>query len=251
MTGASGTAELSKVSQPPVRNRILRRLGWPLYFSAIIAASVLLYCLANPGWVAFRIGENALARGDYKSALENLTRARDLGVTTRHSAVQLASVLLTLDRPREAAEILEPYRREIPPDSAATSLLAGIYAAEQRPADAVHVFLDAIESGLAPDPRAALQLGDLYRQLDRYTDAEIWYHQVIAQGSPEIQLEARARMAEVRAWTGDYPAALAEIDDILAADPDNRQIRMLRARVLSWAGRNKESAEEYRKLLTP
>lgn len=215
----------------------------------MVIVSVGLYCVFNPGWVAFRKGEFALERGDYASALRDLERARELGVRTRHSAVQLASVLLKLDRPSDAAVILDPYRRDTPPDSAAISLLAGIYAADQRPADGVHVFLDAIEVGYQPDAVAAVQLGDLYRQVERFADAEGWYQVAIDSGDSETQLAARTQLAELRAWTGAYDASLELIDEILASDPSNRKVRTLRARVLSWAGRNRESAEEYRKIL--
>lgn len=228
-----------------------RQLAGRLAFLALVTVlTSLLYRVVCPQWVAYRDGENALARNASAQALGDYQRAIAGGAKTRQLPLHIAQALVKLNRPREAIPHLEPLRRSFPADEGAANLLAGIYDGEGRPADALHVYYDALEMGLPRSPDVLLHQADLFRELRRYRDAERLYLEVLATDSP-VRREALHHLAELDLWTNRPAQALARYDELLHLDPTNRAAHIGRARALTAAGRRAEAVAEYRKLLPP
>jgi len=224
------------------------RAGFVLVVAAITS---LAYRWIEWPWVAYREGVDALTQHDPGKALREFQSAATGGVNPHTLALGMAKAYLQLDRPGEAAAVLEPLRRAAPPSPAVTSLLAGILDSEGRPAEALHVYIDAADAGLYFPPVMRLHVADLYRRIQRYHDAGTIYRSLLADAPPDVRAKARLHLAEMLSWEKRTDEALAIFDEILRADPGNRAARLGRARALSAAGRRAEAISEYRTLTAP
>ena len=62
-------------------------------------------------------------------------------------------------------------------------------------------------------------------------------------------MKARLKLADALSWRKRLDESLAEYEKVLAAAPDDQQVRRRYARVLSWAGRNDDAIRELKKSL--
>ena len=96
------------------------------------------------------------------------------------------------------------------------------------------------------DSPERLRTASLLRDAGDYVEAEAMYQGLLRTAEQE---EARFRLAETMAWTGQFEKAGDLCQEMLARDPKDRRARLLLARVLSWDGRLEESIGQYRMLL--
>lgn len=243
---------MTAITSPALPTDTAKRwLARAAFVLVVVTATSFAYRWIEWPWVAYREGVDALGRSDAAAALREFQSAAEGGVHSRTLSLGMAKAYLQLDRPGEAAAMLEPLRRATPPNPAVTSLLAGILDSENRPAEALHVYLDGADSGLYFPPVMRLHVADLYRRIHRYHDAGAIYRSLPVDAPPDVQAKARLHLAEMLSWERRFDEALALFDEILRADPGNRAARLGRARALSAAGRRAEAISEYRTLTVP
>lgn len=96
------------------------------------------------------------------------------------------------------------------------------------------------------DPRIA-EAGALLDSKDEWPRAIALYEAVLADAPGNAQ--ARLWAARVRAWNGDYDAALAHFAALQALPEPPPSAEIERAEVLSWAGRTAEAEAAFQRIL--
>jgi len=172
------------------------------------------------------------------------TAASHLGVTSKLPPTVLTATGLLCDGDvLEAEMLIRPYLLQHPTDVEAMRLLARI-ALER---DVVHdadVLLDAVLE-LAPDYKAARY--DYVRALTRrhkYGPA-LAQIEILLEAEPNNRMYRTAR-ATAYVGIGDHERALALYQDLVRETPDSADLHLSVAHTLKTLGRRKESIEAYR-----
>ncbi len=95
--------------------------------------------------------------------------------------------------------------------------------------------------------RDPLLLVDLYVADKQYDKAEPLLRDHLKSKSDD--LDARYRLAELLSWMKKYPESLKEYETLVAARPDDAQLRRKYAFVLVWSGQTEKAAAELRRTL--
>jgi tetratricopeptide (TPR) repeat protein len=103
------------------------------------------------------------------------------------------------------------------------------------------------ESELEYRVRFMLQLGDLYRSNEQYTEALDTFRKV-AQLDADAGARASAQIVETYRQAKDFKRALAEADSASQKNPDDRALKMIRASLLADAGRTDEAAAAIKEM---
>ena len=134
-------------------------------------------------------------------------------------------------------------------DADALANLARAAASENRHEIAIEQFRAAIAN--APDRREEwlVELADQLTWFERINDAVTLYREAAQSRDGKRAYWARVGLARALARRGDHDESLAVYADLLAAHPDDREVGLARAEVLSWAGRQQAASAAYRAIL--
>ncbi len=108
----------------------------------------------------------------------------------------------------------------------------------------------AVLEGIPPqyvDASGQLLMAELYVALKSFDKAEAIYRAHL-KARPQ-DYEVVVKLADLLSWSKRYDEAIAQYKTVLQATPDDVQLRRKYAYVLIWAGRNAEAAAELKKTL--
>jgi tetratricopeptide (TPR) repeat protein len=185
----------------------------------------------------------ALADGDPRSltaAIAALERVRRLTPWDLQAMIPLGQIYLQQGRPERAAEVFAEAADHTPDSRIVFSMLADALRAAGRDADAAA----ALERLLALDPaalEARVSLARLYARGDDPARAV-----AVLRAAPDAVRDAPELTGEL-AWqlyrSEDFEGALAAAEASLAADPENRWLRLVHALALGGLGRTGEALD--------
>ena len=115
--------------------------------------------------------------------------------------------------------------------------LAGMYETAKQPEQAISIYQQFPEN-----PGAQERLGDLLLKAGRAADAIPCFQVAVAKSPTEAN---RAALAEAYLKNNEPNKAQPVVEQILAADPDNFEIRMLHGRLIRDQRKFPEAAEEF------
>src|SRR3984885_10003730 len=131
---------------------------------------------------------------------------------------------------RKAAELNPSFRDDL-------LELASMYETAKQPDQAISIYQQFPEN-----PGAQERLGDLLLKAGRAADAIPSFQVAVAKSPTEAN---RAALAEAYLKNNEPGKAQPVVEQILAADPDNFEIRMLHGRLIRDQRRFPEAAEEF------
>lgn len=105
---------------------------------------------------------------------------------------------------------------------------------------AAGIWLPNTGAGQLPEAEDAFRRGD-------YRAARIRYERVLAQDSTNVR--ALYRLAILDSWDGELDQSLARLTVLRRLEPSDGDFMVAQARVLSWAGRNREAEALYDSVL--
>lgn len=122
-------------------------------------------------------------------------------------------------------------------------------ARDDRHAESIDGFRKAIK--IAPERRHEwlLELADQLTWAGRFKEATVLYQEAARTGDPEQERKARRGLARALSRDGDFSAALAEYDRVLAVAPGDREARLARAETLSWDDQQDAALKAYQEVL--
>lgn len=172
----------------------------------------------------------------------------------------LAFALLWASRFEEAISVWDARLRADPASDEARQALAdalvgaGRQAAERNAnADALRLFARAVET--APQRRRELlpEWADQTAYAGRPAEAIALYREALQDGSrpPEQQSRLRRGLAFALLWSGQFPAAVGALEDVLRASPDDAQVRQGLAEARAGASRAPTSGEQVSPAVPP
>lgn len=116
-----------------------------------------------------------------------------------------------------------------------TASLAREAAKADRHAESIEAFRSAIVA--APERRREwlLELADQLTWSKQLRESIPLYQEAARTEDRDEERRARRGLARAFSWNGDHSAAIAEYDRVLAMSPDDEEVRLARAEVVSWA----------------
>lgn len=128
-------------------------------------------------------------------------------------------------------------------------LFAGVQAAVAQ--EQVERLRKAIEATTdrAEQARLHKELGDYFTAESKPNEAADEYLKALSLARERFSLEERRTMAARLSWAGRFKESIAELRDVLAADPGDLGARIDLARILSWAGETSAAVEEADRVL--
>ncbi len=191
----------------------------------------------------YRQAESAQASGDIDAAVANFLRIADAApeADIRPTALfDAATLLLTSQRWNESVGLLQRFRREFPAhefNGDVTAKLAVALKEDGRAAEAAGEYERMAATDGTPDvQRAALwQAAELYGAAGQPTNEARLYELIVARfpAPPAEALEARHKLAELAAGSGDWNTRQRWLIAIVAADAEDGVKRTDRSRFLA------------------
>jgi len=131
----------------------------------------------------------------------------------------------------------------------AAANLARAAASENRHEAAIAQFRAAIAT--APERREEwlVELADQLTWCGRASEAILLYEEAAQSRDEKRAYWARIGLARALARKGDHDGSLAVYADLVAAHPDDKDLWLARAEVLSWAGQHQAASAAYRAIL--
>ncbi len=166
-----------------------------------------------------------------------------MDAATRNPQLLAAALALRQNRLHDAEPILKGHLKAQPFDVAAIRMLAELAARVNRPRDAETLLRRALE--LAPQFHAArVNLATILYRTNRATEAlgELERLDVEREGNPNLRAAVLNRL-------GEFEAAQAIYEDVLARRPDQPLVWMAYGHVLKTIGRLAEGVSAYRRAL--
>jgi tetratricopeptide (TPR) repeat protein len=185
----------------------------------------------------FYLGEALLGAGDPAKAepafaaalaIDPMGAPAELGLA--HAQAKQQHLDAAADHFKKAAELNPSYRDDL-------LELGSLYETAQQPEQAM-----AIYRQFPDNPGAQERLGELLLKADRPADAIPCFQAAVAKSPTEAN---RAALAEAYLKNKEPDKALPVVEQILAADPDNFEIRMLHGRIIRDQRKFPEAAEEF------
>jgi tetratricopeptide (TPR) repeat protein len=175
-------------------------------------------------------GELAKAEQAYMAALaiDPMAAAAELGLA--HSLAKQEKLDDAAAHYKKAGELNASYRDDL-------LELGSLYEAGKQPEQAM-----AIYRQFPDNPGAQERLGELLLKADRPADAIPCFQAAVAKSPSEAN---RAALAEAYLKNNQPDKALPVVEQILAADPDNFEIRMLHGRIIRDQRKFPEAADEF------
>jgi tetratricopeptide (TPR) repeat protein len=175
-------------------------------------------------------GEAAKAEQAYTAALAIDPKAPAAELGLAHALVKQEKLDAAAAHYKQAAELNASYRDDL-------LELASMYEAAQKSDQAM-----AIYQQFPDNPGAQERLGELLLKADRPADAIPSFQAAVAKSPTEAN---RAALAEAFLKNNQPDKALPVVSQILAADPDNFEIRMLHGRIIRDQRKFPEAADEF------
>jgi tetratricopeptide (TPR) repeat protein len=201
-------------------------------------------------------GPNPLAEGNYAVALTDrglyaeaevhLRRAIEIDPTTFRDPYNLGGVLLKLDRPREAREMLERASRINPHHAGCWMLLGNANLMLQEPRRAMDAYREVRRLG---DNSIDLytNVGIALKMEGRVTEAEAEFRQALML-SPQ-HTPALFNLAVLAIERRDAAEAAALLERVLTNSPEDAEAMYYLAAVRGWQGRDEEAVEMLQQAL--
>jgi tetratricopeptide (TPR) repeat protein len=175
-------------------------------------------------------GEFAKAEQAYKKALEIDPNSPDGELGLAHSLAKQDRLADAASHFQKAAELNQNYRDDL-------LELAALYESAKQPDDAI-----AIYQQFPDNPGARERLGELLLASGHPADAIPHFEAAIAKSPTEAN---RAALAEAYLKNQQPDKALPVVDQILAADPENFEIRMLHGRIIRDQRKFPDASQEF------
>jgi len=193
-----------------------------------------------------------LARGaararlrDYPGAIADVERARSRAPDDPDGVSLLASLLISTNRPDEARVLVENAAIKLPQNVDLRLVLASIYQRMDRPADTERLLRELI--ALQPDKLVhRLNLSRFLVAGKRPADAEKVLREAIAH-APEA-MEPKIGLVNLLA-ARSFEAADQEFKRLVAASPDDAELRIAQGDFYAARGRNEEATSAYHEAL--
>ncbi len=175
-------------------------------------------------------GEPAKAEQAYTAALAIDPKAAAAELGLAHALVKQEKLEAAAAHYKQAAELNPGYRDDL-------LELGSLYETAKQPEQAM-----AIYQQFPDNPGAQERLGELLLKADRPADAIPCFQAAIAKSPTQAN---RAALAEAYLKNKEPDKALPLVEQILAADPDNFELRMLHGRIIRDQRKFPEAAEEF------
>lgn len=198
-------------------------------------------------------------QGHSAEALAQFEKLLQQHPANREAQLGHAQVLAWSGHADQALPLLGAMAKERPNDREIATVLESVrdslrqQEAEQRMAAAgpepLQERIRRDEASLKDHPNDAKLIGriaDGYAELKNYKDAVSNYDKALALTPKDADLLLRT--ARVTSWNRDFARSIDLYQQLIVVQ-DKPEYRLEMARVLSWAGRNRESIAEYRALL--
>lgn len=197
------------------------------------------------------LAEAHLAGGEYEKASEEYTRILEKKPQDIKARLALADLLSWQKRYGESIQEYETILKDEPDNQDARLKLARVHLWNKNPEQARILSEEILSKN--PQDRGArstlnemkISLGDIYITAGDYGKAERVYREIL---ETEDNVQAKERLALLRAYSRHYEEALEFYDKILAEN-ETSETRLHKARVLGWAKRFDDSTREYERLL--
>lgn len=216
------------------------------FLVTVAVATVAVFHWLRDDVVAFRRGQQALARADFGEAVKQLDRAFTGGYRNPRLRLDLARAHLGAGNHQAALALYEAALVVAPSDRALVDLTAGLYQTTGHPEQGIALF-----ARLGDPAQLTLhelsRLGDMQQQAGHY-EAAIATYQLAAERAPR-EPELHLRLGIVLGWTDRHEEAAAALRTALALNPERRLAHLYLARVLTRANRLAEAVDEYRRVL--
>jgi tetratricopeptide (TPR) repeat protein len=187
---------------------------------------------ANYYLAAALLGAGDFARADqsYMAALAIDPKSPDAELGLAHALAGENKLEDAAVHFKKAAELNPDYRDDL-------LELASMYETAKQPEQAISIYRQFPEN-----PGAQERLGDLLLKAGKPADAIPYFQVAVAKSPTEAN---RAALAEAYLKNNEPGKAQPVVEQILAADPDNFEIRMLHGRLIRDQRKFPEAAEEF------
>jgi len=175
-------------------------------------------------------GDFVKADGAYQAALAIDPKSPDAELGLAHALAGENKLEDAAVHFKKAAELNPDFRDDL-------LELAGMYETAKQPEQAIAIYQQFPEN-----PGAQERLGDLLLKAGRATDAIPCFLVAVAKSPTEAN---RAALAEAYLKNNEPGKAQPVVEQILAADPDNFEIRMLHGRLIRDQRKFPEAAAEF------
>ena len=182
------------------------------------------------GEALLRAGEPAKAEQAFAAALAIDPKAAAAELGLAHALVKQEKLDAAAAHFKQAAELNVSFRDDL-------LELGSLYETAQQPEQAMSIYRQ-----FPDNPGAQERLGELLLKADRPADAIPCFQAAVAKSPTEAN---RAALAEAYLKNKEPDKALPVVGQILAADPDNFEIRMLHGRIIRDQRKFPEAAEEF------
>jgi tetratricopeptide (TPR) repeat protein len=184
------------------------------------------------------------ASGDLAGSVASLREVTRLDPARAAAWGLVADMLTTLGEQTAADEAMREYLKAA--SRPEVLVRAAELVAQSKLAEAEPICRDFLRH--SPDDIDALRLlGEIAARLGVFEDAEQLFARCV-QLAPGFHL-ARGGYAHVLMKQGKFEQSLAQIDQLLAVDPDNSAYRILLASVLIRVGRHEEAIDNYQRVV--
>ena len=175
-------------------------------------------------------GDFVKAEGAYLASLAIDAKSPDAELGLAHALAGENKLEDAAAHFKKAAELNPAFRDDL-------LELAGMYETAKQPEQAISIYQQFPEN-----PGAQERLGDLLLKAGRAADAIPCFQVAVAKSPTEAN---RAALAEAYLKNNEPNKAQPVVEQILGADPDNFEIRMLHGRLIRDQRRFPEAAEEF------
>jgi tetratricopeptide (TPR) repeat protein len=174
---------------------------------------------------------------DKAKAEETFQRAISVNGNSGLAHTEYGKYLVQLSRSAEAEAEMRKAVEVEPTNRASRFILASFYLINKQldKAEVAYKALAELDKG-KPEGRAIL--ADFYSSINRLDEAVTIYQEIVAT-SPDFT-QGRYRLGEIMLMRGDTQGAMAQVDEVLKKDQNDRQALLLRARVRAQTGQSND-----------
>jgi tetratricopeptide (TPR) repeat protein len=174
-----------------------------------------------------------IVTNDKVKAEETFQRAIAVNQSSGLAHTEYGKYLVQLSRLAEAESEMAKAVEVDPTNRTSRFVLASFYLVHKQ-FDKAEVAYKALADLDKDKPEGRAVLADFYSAVNRLDEAIAIYQQILSQ-SPDF-IQGRYRLGEIRLMRGDTQGAMAQVNEVLAKDKQDRQALLLRARVRSQSG---------------
>ncbi len=204
------------------------------------------------------LAQTLLNENKYTDALEQYQRLADMDPENPDNYLRLAELYRQLKQLDKAEQAVLQAKQRAPGNLEVIYYESSIYEGEGRYEDSIRVLSDAVtsvkaQSEFTPSRRRTLailyqQLGQLYREVNKYTAAVNTFEEMLRLG-PEEDRRARVLIIDTYRGARDLPKALDAASKAVMAYPKDRPILTAQAMLLGENAQTEQSVAQLRQLL--